>query len=119
MRCIIAGSRTCTRDQVFAAMQGLDPLVLCFLNEVVSGCARGADTYGEEWAASVGIPVHQMPADWDRFGRSAGYRRNEDMANYAGKDGVLVAIWDGESRGTKHMIDIATRVGMRVIVVRM
>lgn len=58
-----------------------------------------------------------MPANWSRYGRSAGYIRNQEMADYVGPSGMLVAVWDGQSRGTQHMIDIARRTGMQVRVV--
>lgn len=112
MRTIIAGSRGCTNaehaeDAIEAS--GFVPTV------VLSGTANGADKLGELWAKAQGIPVERYPADWDRFGKSAGYKRNEQMAANAD---ALIALWDGESRGTKHMIDIATRAGLKVYVHR-
>ena len=72
--------------------------------EIVSGCARGADALGERYAAERGYPVKRFPADWQQHGRSAGYRRNQAMAQYAD---ALIAFWDGQSRGTMHMIALA------------
>ena len=70
---------------------------------IISGGARGADTLAEQWAEEHDTLIHIYPAQWDLYGRSAGYRRNEQMA----KEGnYLLAFWDGESRGTKHMIDL-------------
>lgn len=76
------------------------------ITEVVSGTALGIDQAAIEWAHGVGIPVRKFPANWNKHGKRAGYLRNEEMADYAD---ALIAIWDGESRGTKHMIDIAYR----------
>ena len=73
------------------------------ITEVVSGGARGADKLGELYAHENFLPKTCFPAYWEQFGKSAGYRRNEKMADYAD---ALVAIWDGKSKGTKHMIDI-------------
>lgn len=84
------------------------------ISRVVSGCARGADQLGEQWAASKGISVDRFPAGWDRYGKSAGYRRNIEMADHAQ---ALIAIWNG-SPGTKHMIDIARQKGLRVYVAK-
>lgn len=70
---------------------------------VVCGMARGADLFGKEWAVSKGIPVKEMPANWEKWGRQAGFRRNTDMALIATH---LIAIWDGKSKGTSNMIDI-------------
>jgi hypothetical protein len=72
------------------------------VREVVCGGARGVDSLGARWAGEQGIPCVKFPAQWDRFGKAAGMYRNSDMADYA--DG-LIALWDGESRGTLDMID--------------
>jgi len=77
------------------------------------GDDAGADRLGEQWASKHGIPVKQFPAQWRKHGHSAGYKRNETMADNAD---ALIALWDGKSRGTKHMIDIARRKGLPVYV---
>lgn len=82
---------------------------------VVCGMARGADSLGEQYAKSRGYTVYYYPAKWDKYGKSAGYRRNEKMAENAD---ALVAFWDGKSRGTKHMIDIAISHNLNVRVIR-
>lgn len=71
---------------------------------VISGTAPGADTMGEKWAESRNIPVIKMPANWDLYGKSAGYKRNVEMAKIAN---YVVVFWDGISNGTRHMINIA------------
>lgn len=76
------------------------------ITEIVSGTARGSDKFGEQFAEDNGIPLSRFPANWNKHGKSAGYVRNTEMAEYAD---ALIAIWDGESRGTKHMIDIANK----------
>jgi hypothetical protein len=83
---------------------------------VVSGCARGVDRNGEAYAAKHGIPVALFPADWANLGKKAGMVRNCEMADYAD---ALIAIWDGKSSGTKHMIDTAKSKGLKVYVFRM
>ena len=84
------------------------------LIEIVSGTAKGADTLGERYAKENYLEVTKFPADWDKFGKSAGYRRNADMAIYADS---LIAFWDGESKGTKSMIHLAKvgKLNIRVI----
>jgi len=72
--------------------------------EIISGVAKGADTLGERYARDNGYNIKLIPADWDTHGRSAGYKRNSDMADYGN---VLIAFWDGKSKGTKHMINLA------------
>jgi len=85
------------------------------ITEVVCGCAAGADEFGRRWAVDSGIPVRKFPADWDRYGRSAGPIRNGEMARYADR---LIVFWYGGSSGTKNMIDQATRYGLRVTVIQ-
>lgn len=87
---------------------------------IVSGTARGADRLGEEYAKIAHYDITRFPADWDTYGKSAGYRRNAEMAKFASEEnnvGVLIAFWDGKSHGTKHMIDLAKRYGLKVHVV--
>jgi hypothetical protein len=82
--------------------------------EIVSGTARGADKLGEFYAKRSQLAVALFPADWDLYGKSAGYKRNAQMADYAD---ALVAFWDGKSRGTMHMINLAKSAGLQVRVV--
>jgi hypothetical protein len=81
---------------------------------IISGTANGADKMGERYAKEKGYYIEQHPADWNSFGKSAGYRRNLEMANVAD---ALVAFWDGVSNGTKHMINIAEAKGLPTKVV--
>lgn len=81
---------------------------------IVSGHAKGADTLGERYAQERGLACEQYPADWERYGRGAGPIRNEQMANVAN---ALIAFWDGQSRGTANMINLAMSKGLKVAVV--
>lgn len=78
------------------------------ITEIVSGCARGADFLGIEWADVYGLRIARFPAEWDKYGKSAGFIRNADMGAYA--DAAII-FWDGESKGTKHMIQTMKRLG--------
>ena len=82
---------------------------------IVSGCARGADTLGIRYASENIFDVDKYPADWDKYGKKAGYMRNVEMAENAD---ALIAFWDGKSKGTKHMIDIATERNLPIRVIR-
>jgi hypothetical protein len=82
--------------------------------EIVSGAANGADKLGERYAREHGLRISSHPADWDRYKKSAGYIRNKEMAEYAD---ALIAFWDGKSKGTKHMIDLAREHGLKVRVI--
>lgn len=84
------------------------------ITEVVSGNARGADEMGEWWASENGIQIKLFPANWSKFGKAAGPIRNEEMAKYAD---CLVAFWDGKSKGTSNMLDLAEKYGLHIEVV--
>lgn len=89
--------------------------------QIISGTAKGADSLGELYAEKHGIEVIRCPANWDKYGRAAGYRRNEEMAILSMSDGytgVLLAFWDGLSRGTKHMIDLAEKHNVKVYIIK-
>jgi len=81
---------------------------------IVSGMARGADAAGHAYAMNNGLAVAQFPAKWDLYGKSAGYKRNEEMAHFANE---LIAFYDGVSRGTGHMIKIMENMKKPVLVV--
>lgn len=82
---------------------------------IISGGARGADSLGEKYAHLNNLPVERFDAEWDKYGKGAGYRRNVEMAENATH---LVAFWDGQSRGTNHMIATAIRLGLTYRVIR-
>jgi hypothetical protein len=89
------------------------------ITEVVSGGARGIDTMGERWADANTIPIKRFNSHWYPDGPKggldlgAGFKRNEEMALYAD---ALLAIWDGNSKGTKNMIDTAKLHGLQIAV---
>ena len=126
LRIIVAGSREfknydLLRDTLMDYLDFMDDKdVVDNPSQVkfISGTAKGADTLGEQFAYTYEYEVIRFPAAWDIYGKSAGYRRNAEMAKYASEAyGVLFAFWDGQSRGTKHMIDLAKRYGLEVHVV--
>ena len=117
IKVIIAGTRDFNdyaflKKNVDYFLQGINPNNEEI--EIVSGNARGADKLGERYAKEHNLPVKLFPANWDKYGKRAGNLRNQEMANYAD---VLIAFWDEKSKGTKHMIDIAKKQGLTVIVV--
>ena len=81
--------------------------------EIVSGGAPGADRLGEAYSALRGYDLHKFPAKWDLHGKSAGYKRNRQMAQFCD---VVMVFWDGKSRGTKHMIDISKELNRPIHV---
>jgi hypothetical protein len=107
---IIAGTRTLKFPELIQ-----DAVDNCgwTITEVVSGNAPGIDQMGEMWAAVNHLPIKRFPANWNKFGKTAGRRRNVEMAKYAD---ALIAIWDGKSPGTKHMIKAAEAYNLRIYV---
>ena len=113
MKVIIAGSRNFNDYNLLKT--SCDNLLTQFTNiEIVSGTARGADKLGERYAREKGYDIKEFPANWDKHGKSAGYIRNDEMAQYAD---MLIAFWDGTSKGTKHMVDLANKRGIKVEIV--
>lgn len=81
---------------------------------IVSGTANGADKLGERYALENNLSLIQKPANWS-LGKQAGYLRNAEMADLAD---LVIVFWDGESAGTKHMIDLTLKKQKRLITVR-
>ena len=115
-RVIIAGSRS------FSNYELLREHCLSLLQEkmkthhviIVSGHAHGADALGERFAKEQGLALELHPAKWKILGKAAGIIRNAEMARVTD---ALIAFWDGNSRGTAHMINFAKRRGLAVSIV--
>jgi len=117
MRCLICGSRGINDYEVLKQAikeSGFE------ITEVVSGCAPGADRLGERWAKENNIPLHAKPADWNRYGKAAGFKRNKEMIEFISppecQDGCVIALWDGVSRGTQHTITMAKAAKIKLFV---
>ena len=119
-RVIVAGTREF--DNYLLLQMKLTDYLLPIPNEeieIISGTARGADKLGEQYASDYNLKCIKFPADWNTYGKSAGYRRNAEMAKYASQEhGVLFAFWDGKSKGTKHMIDLAYKYNLETYVIK-
>lgn len=83
------------------------------LTEIVSGGARGADSLAEQLAVEWNLWKKVFPAEWDKYGKSAGYRRNELIVEYSD---MIFAFWDGKSKGTQHTINLTKRYGKPIYV---
>jgi hypothetical protein len=110
LKTIIAGSRDIT--DIEYVEQAIEESGFT-ITEVFSGTARGVDLLGESWALANQIPIKRYRPDWNKYGKQAGIFRNLAMITYAD---ALIAIWDGESRGTKHCIEAAKDKGLKVYV---
>lgn len=110
---IVAGSRT-LQNQMEAVHKAIMEAIERIGRKpeyIISGTAQGIDTLGEIWAEAAGIKTIKMPANWEKYGKSAGYKRNGAMAQIGN---CLVLIWDGKSRGSLHMKTIAQKKGIRI-----
>jgi hypothetical protein len=118
LRLIIAGSRNFENYELLKSsldefieinsMGDPDPGVL-----IISGLAKGADLLGVQYANQKGYKVEEFPANW-KLGRSAGPKRNLEMAKSAN---ACIAFWDGVSKGTANMIELAKRHQLKLLVV--
>ncbi len=110
MRVIIAGSRTITDTN---RMLHIAKNVPFNIDVILSGCAPGPDSFAIQLAKAKGVKLEMYPADWENKGIHAGLIRNNEMAK---KADALIAIWDGESTGTYHMIKAALHNKLSVYV---
>ena len=111
MKLIIAGSRDLT-----ISVEELDVLIKNHfdnITEVVSGCAKGIDSVGINWAIKNNISVKKFVPNW-KIGRAAGIIRNKDMGEYAD---CAIVIYNGSS-GSQHIIDFMHKLGKMCIVVK-
>jgi hypothetical protein len=111
MKTIVAGSRT-VKDRAIVD-RAIEESGFA-ITEVVSGGAVGVDQMGEQWADDHRVAKKRFLPDRQKYGwPRAAFVRNEAMGDYAG---ALIAVWDGASNGTRHMIEYARRRGLRVHV---
>jgi len=114
MKIIIAGSRTFkNKEYLFKACDQI--LRNTKHIEIVSGGAKGADQLGELYAKEKDYKLTRFLPDWKKYGKKAGPLRNEKMAKYAD---VLIAFWNGTSRGTAHIINIAKENKLQVRIIK-
>ena len=115
MKLIIAGSRTLkvTPEEImqYCTDFNIQPSI------IISGHARGIDACGEDFAHFRGLSLHGFPANWGKYGKIAGIKRNKQMASFGD---ALLLIWDGKSTGSanmkKEMIDLGKKVYEIIIV---
>jgi len=104
MRIAIVGSREYhDPEAVTACVSSFPPDTV-----IVSGGARGVDTWAEQAAHACGLQVDIKRPNWDAYGKGAGFIRNVDIVRSADK---VIAFWDGKSKGTAHSIRVARQLG--------
>lgn len=118
--CLVAGSRTITdynyiKEILDYFLQNKSEIT------IVSGGARGVDSLAERYAKERNYGLKIFPANWDKYGKQAGYIRNDEMHKYISQfsDRGIVAFWDGKSKGTAHNFGLATKYDTPIKIVRM
>lgn len=111
---LVAGSRSFNNYSLLK--EKLDYLLKNQISKeihIVSGGAKGTDTLAERYAREKGYQLHIFPADWNSFGKSAGYLRNKQMHEFISKfpERGCVCFWDGASRGTQHNFELCKTYG--------
>ncbi len=104
MKTAIIGSRGLT-------VSDLDKYLPDGTNEIVSGGAKGIDSCAKEYALSHGLPITEFLPEYEKYGRSAPLKRNLEIIKYAD---IVLAFWDGRSKGTKYVIDNCKKTGVEV-----
>jgi hypothetical protein len=84
------------------------------IDEIISGGAKGADALSEKYAKKHNIPIKIFKPDWRKYKRGAGLVRNKQIVENAD---VVIAFWDGASKGTKFTIDYAKKPNKMVVIV--
>jgi hypothetical protein len=117
--CLVAGSRGFDN---FVYMKHKLDAILFFQDKVqiVSGGAKGADALAEQYAAYRGCELKVFPADWEKFGKTAGFKRNRQMHEYIAdkKNRGVVCFWDGQSKGTADNFGLAKEFGSPLKICR-
>ena len=107
MRLAIIGSRNCPPVDI--------AFYLPFVPDtIVSGGAKGVDTYAKKYAIKNNIPIIEFLPDYRKYGRKAPLMRNLQIVDNCD---FLLAFWDGISRGTKFTIDYAEKRGVPLKIV--
>ena len=116
-RIIICGGRDFSDQVLFE--QSLSKILCQYKDiELISGHAKGADTFAEQYAIQHKVPISVFKPDWKKYGRAAGPIRNKEMLDYAlVNNPVVIAFWDGNSKGTANMINQAKKAGAECHVI--
>lgn len=120
-RIIVCGGKTDLGQEVYDKYISSVLKELCAEDcEIVSGGCRGADLAGERYAAEHGFALKRFPAEWKKYGKAAGMKRNAEMITYISQSSksAVIAFWNGESRGTGFTITQAQKKGIGVYIYR-
>jgi len=108
----IVGSRSFDDYELFTEIMGKF-LIGKQIDLIISGGAKGVDTMAEHYAKVKGIQTIIHKPNWEKFGRPAAFIRNRQIVE---DSNIVLSIWDGDSNGTKHSMDIAKKLGKELFV---
>lgn len=116
-RIIVCGGRNFNDKNLFE--ETLDRIIPLYDSpELISGHASGADMLAEEYAQKNNLRITVFKPDWKKYGRAAGPIRNREMIQFAAEEQpVIIAFWNGSSRGTKNMIEQGEKAGAKIHVI--
>lgn len=106
MKVAVIGSRNLTVDN-------LGKYLPKETTEIVSGGAKGIDSDARKYAVENCIKLTEYLPDYAKYKRGAPLKRNLQIIDYAD---LVIAFWDGKSKGTKFVIDNCNRIGKKVVV---
>lgn len=112
MKLAIAGSRN-FNDFAFLELKINELRKQYAIDSLISGGAKGADLLAEQYAAKYHLAIECVLPDWKMHSHGAGHRRNEIIVQ---KCDLLIAFWDGKSKGTKHIIEYAQKQNKQVYI---
>lgn len=108
---MIAGSRGYNNYKHFSEIvdHTINALYKDYKIIIVSGGARGVDSMAERYAKEHNYEMKIFPANWDKYGKSAGYKRNVEMHDFIAQfdNRLCICFWDGKSKGTQHNFKLA------------
>ncbi len=108
MKMAVIGSRTFNDYERMKRILNLYPITT-----IISGHANGADTLAERYADERGLKKEIYKPDWDLFGKKAGFLRNTTIIE---NSDMVVAFWDGSSKGTKDSLDKAQNLKKTTLI---
>jgi len=112
----IVGSRTITNEKFVNRILNCYKFMFGKPTCIISGGAKGIDTIGETWADTLGIEKKIFLPDWDKYGKRAGFIRNEDIIKNCD---ICLAIWDGGSNGTKNDFELCEKYCKNLLIFNM
>ena len=116
-RVLICGGVSFSDEELFN--KTLDEMIDKENTVLVSGHAKGADTLAEKYAEKNGIEIKVFPPEWSKYQKAAGPIRNRQMLDYISESDnpLVIAFWDGHSKGTKNTVETAEKMGIETVIV--